>query len=232
MRPHAEYRALRGIKAEGSWAYAFQPGDDVTEDQRANLGLVVGEDVTPLSDNVMHRPADDDDRMEWQNYAVVRGMTVEEARTMDREELVAAVGNPPDASNGTVPLAPSASDRKALWAEFVAHRIVLDTRGEVDLGTARKRSNAATKDELVAAFGLDGTDDLRAAFMGSPMAPQSPKGTILPTGSAQEAAVPAPAAAPVDSGAVPVDSGAVADPAPDNTPEQAKTGTRTRAPKG
>jgi hypothetical protein len=221
MRPPADYRALRHITPEGSWAAAFNVGDDVTEDQRRNLRLVVGEDVTPLSDTVMHRPADDDDRAEWQDYAVVRGVPYDEARTLDRAELITRVGNPPDDSNGAVPLAPAASDRKAVWAEFAAHRIVLDSRGQVDLGAARTRANAASKDDLIAAFGPDGGDEQRTPFLAPTVAPQTSTGLILPPG---ESLAQAPTGSTADD-AVP----AGGNPQPDNTAQQAKAANRGRA---
>lgn len=212
MRPQAEYRALRDIKPDGSWALAFTVGQDVTEDQRANLGLVVGEDVTPITDTAMHRPADDDDRLEWQNYAVVRGVPLDEASALDRPELIKRVGNPPDDTNGAVPLAPGEADRKALWAEYAAHRIVLDTAGRVDLGTARTRANAASKPDLVAAFGRDGTDGHRAPFYASVEAPQGPRGQILAVDG--ETVNPLATSKPLGEAQ------------PDNTAEQAKTATR------
>lgn len=173
MRPHADYVALRDIKVPDSYAFAARAGHDVTEAQRINLNLIVGDDpatadIAPTSPNAMNRPDDDADRLQWQNYAVVRGVPFDEAVNLDRSELVKRAGREPDAPTGTVALRPEPGDKKAAWVEHAVGRIMTETNGRVGPALARERAEAATKADLLAAFGPDAAPDAAKPFLAEP----------------------------------------------------------------
>lgn len=157
MRPNAPYMALRDIPIPDSYAFAARQGDDVFEDQRLNLGLVVGLDIEPQSGTAMERPAEDAERLDWQNYAVVRGVPYSEAANLDRDALVKRVrqaekeGAPAEAYT-----MPEPADRKDRWQDYAAGQVVRRTQGRVTRDEARDRMKAMTKDQLVQAFGPDG----------------------------------------------------------------------------
>jgi hypothetical protein len=161
MRPPAQYVALHDIQGQDTYAFAARTGDDVTEAQRVNLGLVVGVDISPLSPDAMQRPADDAPRSEWQNYAVVRGVPYSEAVDLDTAELrnrLETRDDDPDSDARSVNAGtrPAAGDKKDRWVDYAAIQIVQRTGGRVSTETAQARAAEMTKAELAEAFGEDG----------------------------------------------------------------------------
>jgi hypothetical protein len=108
----------------------------------------------------MERPADDADRAEWQNYAVVQGVPYEEAVNLDRADLVRRVDRAPEseAAPGADAEPPAETDRKAVWVDYGAARVSRATEGRVTVAEARDRLSSATKAELMQAFGPEGDE--------------------------------------------------------------------------
>lgn len=173
MRAPAQYMALHDIQVPGSYAFAARTGDDVTEMQRVNLKLVVGVDVRPLTPEAMPRPADDADRGEWQNYAVVRGVPYEEAVNLDRGELLERIELAEDESEQQAVASgmPETDALKAAWVEWAETEILRSTAGQVSPQEAHDRAAGATKAKLIEAFGPEATAEARAPFLELPEPP-------------------------------------------------------------
>jgi hypothetical protein len=160
--------ALRDIpNAPDSYAYAARTGDDMTEMQRRNLHLTVGVDVSPLTKDAMPRPADDAERVDWQNFAVVQGVPYEEAVNLDRAELMERleVQETPEAPSAGGSGMPAETDLKAAWIDYAASEIFRGTAGQVTMEQGNERASAATKAELIAAFGPNATPEARSPFL-------------------------------------------------------------------
>lgn len=174
MRPPAQYRALHDIQVPDSYAFAARAGDDVTEAQRQNLRLIVGDDpafadITPLTASAMERPDDEADRMEWQNYAVVVGaVSFEDAQALDRPALIKAVGKDPGLGEGITALRPTDGDRKGLWVAYAAETLTRDHGWTLD--EARARAESYTKGDLQAAFGEPANGDKLTEIAARPQA--------------------------------------------------------------
>lgn len=153
MRATPHYVLIRDFKVPGSdFAVALRTGDEITEEQRATAGLIIGLDVTPLSADVVARPGDDADRAEWQDYAVARGVPYAEAVNLDVKDLQAREEVQAD-PEPVVPDMPEASAVKATWVEYGAQQSVLAGQGRVTLEQARAGLADRTKADLIEIFG-------------------------------------------------------------------------------
>lgn len=165
MYTETHYVLLHDLRIPNSYAVSLREGDKITEAQRSTGNLRVGLDVAPLSRASMARPDDEADRVVWQDYAVVRGIPYDEAVNLDRADLISRADAEPDPEPVVEAATPPAeADRKALWVDFAAQQMLLAGRG-FTLDGARDRAQAATKAELMAAFGPDATEETRDAFM-------------------------------------------------------------------
>lgn len=187
MRPGADYVALRDIKAPDSYAYAARAGHDVTEMQRVNLHLTVGVDVLPLTTTAMERPADDADRRQWQDYAVVRGVPYDEAVNLDRAELLSRIkdAEKQDAEPLSAGTMPGKTDKADRWREYAALEILRRTGGTVTHDEARERVKNRTRNDLIDAFGPDAAPGAEADLIATDQPPGPAAQTVDPPAASE-----------------------------------------------
>jgi hypothetical protein len=156
MRPPADYVALHDLQVPDTFVFAARTGDDVTEAQRVNLGLVVGVDVRPLRTDSMARPNDDAERSAWQDYAVVQGVPYTEAVDLDRAELIKRIDRQDEEGPADPTTMPEPGALKAEWLEYAVVQ-VMGAAGVIEQ-EARDRLAGLTKAELIDAFGPEDAD--------------------------------------------------------------------------
>ena len=165
MHTETHYVLLHDLTIPNSYAVALRQGDQITEVQRATGNLRVGLDVAPLSRASMARPDDGADRVTWQDYAVVRGVPYSEAVNLDLADLrERADAEPEPAPQVEAGAMPAEADRKAVWVDYAAARMLTLGR-DFTPDTARDRAQTATKAALMAAFGPQATDADLEAFL-------------------------------------------------------------------
>jgi hypothetical protein len=124
MRENFPYVALRRIHQPDTLLYPYNEGDGLPANAVTEWGLVVGEDVAPVRDDVIAKPGDDADRAEWEAFAVGQGWTLEDARDASMKDLRAIPERDPEQparrldEPGPAPDRPAESDVKAEWIRW------------------------------------------------------------------------------------------------------------------
>jgi hypothetical protein len=87
MRESFPYRALRKIRQPGTLEVPYGEGDMLPANAVTEWGLVVGEDVVPVRDDVIARPDAGAERAEWEAFAIGQGWTLTDAREASMKDL-------------------------------------------------------------------------------------------------------------------------------------------------
>ena len=69
--------------------HAYAEGDPVPAGAVENLGLVVGEDVTPSGLSLLPKPTKNAKRSDWAAYALDQGVAADEVDALTRDQLAA-----------------------------------------------------------------------------------------------------------------------------------------------
>lgn len=131
-----KYTALASLGAPGTIVFGYRRGDEIPESVVEAWGLVEGEDYTTgeLDDTqvpTVPRPGPENTRVDWERWAVSRGMDPEDAAAMPQDELEALDDQPAE------PERPAVSATKAVWVEHV-----------VSAGADRDWAESVTKADL------------------------------------------------------------------------------------
>jgi hypothetical protein len=65
----------------------YNPGEGIMAQVVDDLGLIVGEDVTPARPNSIPMPAGNASRAQWARYAEIQGMAQDKVDGLTRDEL-------------------------------------------------------------------------------------------------------------------------------------------------
>ncbi len=83
-----DYIALHRINAPGTYAGAYNPGDQVTAQVVTDWQLVVGQDVEAADDYQAPRPHEaETDRAAWEAYVTGQGTSLDDARAASLADL-------------------------------------------------------------------------------------------------------------------------------------------------
>lgn len=118
------YVALRPIRQPGTLLTPYRDGDGLPANAVTEWGLVVGEDVAPVRDDVIPKPDDDADRAEWEAFAIGQGWTYADARDASMKDLRGIPERDPEQparrldEPAAAPERPAESDVKAEWVRW------------------------------------------------------------------------------------------------------------------
>lgn len=82
-----DFTVLRPIADRHTSGTAYLPGEGIMAQVVDDLGLVVGEDVTPARPNSMEQPAGNASRADWARYAAIQGMPQERVDGLTRDQI-------------------------------------------------------------------------------------------------------------------------------------------------
>jgi len=128
-----EFVAITAFGPPGSMVNGYQRGDKVDAAVVERWNLTVGEDgqVMPLRSDAVARPDDDsDDRRAWEAYAIARGWSTADARSVALDDLKDIPEPEPDADGNPAPaetlpdptarpIRPDDGEVKAAWIAYV-----------------------------------------------------------------------------------------------------------------
>jgi hypothetical protein len=123
MRESFPYRALRKIRQPGTLEVPYGEGDMLPANAVTEWGLVVGEDVVPVRDDVIARPDAGAERAEWEAFAIGQGWTLTDAREASMKDLRAIPErdpNEPARMLGDPDAAPDRPADGAVKADWIA----------------------------------------------------------------------------------------------------------------
>jgi hypothetical protein len=117
-----DYVALTGIMAPNTNVYGYQRGDRVHESVVSSWNLRIGTDVeegaelpAEVTSAPAVRPGAESTRADWEKWAVVNGMSEQDAAAASQDDLEAADGT---SEQGDRPERPADSAPKAEWQAY------------------------------------------------------------------------------------------------------------------